>query len=194
VSAAGLRAALKARTSAAHAALEATPLMRAMAGGAPTRAEYGDYLSRQHRLHAPLEAALEPWLPHDWRALRLVKARWLADDLAALGLAPARSLGSVPDVGDEGAAFGCLYVLEGATLGLQVLRKAMLPGHPARQGADRFMQGHGADSSALWRAFVDRLELLAPSHWPRATQAACATFDAFVGLYTEPCHRPELPR
>jgi heme oxygenase len=180
-------------TAAAHAALEQTPLMRVMAAGAPSLADYRRYLAWQLRLQGPLELALAPWVPQAWREGRLVKAQWLRSDLSDLsdlsGLgqpaAPARpsSLDELPltppPITSEAQALGTLYVLEGATLGLQVVHKRLQLDHPGRT-AVRFMTGYGSDTGASWRRFIERLDRVPEAEWPRAIEAAGATFAAFL--------------
>jgi heme oxygenase len=94
---------------------------------------YTSLLSRFYGFYAPLEDRLA--VVDGLAAAGLVfrerlKAPLLRDDLTALGLGEAdvRSLPRCPDVpaaADTGAALGCLYVLEGATLGGQVVRRAV---------------------------------------------------------------------
>ena len=178
-----LRDLLRVRTAEAHAALEGTPLMRVISSGLPTLEQYGAYLMSQCDLHAPLEAALRDWVTPDWREHRLVKTHWLREDLRALG----HPAGTVPDaaaeIGCEAEALGVLYVLEGGTLGLQMVRKRLQADHPACTTASRFMQGYGSETGSNWRAFVQRLEALPQAAWPRALDAADATFAAFAGRF-----------
>lgn len=176
---ASLRDLLRQRTAAAHDALEITPLMQVISGGAPTVGEYQDFLEGHLSMHAPLEAALLAWLPKDWCELRLVKAHWLRDDLQALGCVAPPAPAHAPDITSQAQAMGILYVLEGGTLGLQVVRKRMQTDHPACTAASRFMVGYGSETGRNWLAFLDRLERLPTQTWPQALDAACATFAAF---------------
>lgn len=190
-SALSLRSLLRQSTASAHLALEATPLMRAMSGGAPSANQYLDYLHKQLQLHAVLEVALRPWLPPEWCELRLVKAQWLRGDLLELGdmVTPGDTSDAVeshagpgesaPRIACEAEALGTLYVLEGGTLGLQVVRKRIQAGHPGEAMASRFLVGYGIETGPLWRTFVDKLEGLPVSAWPAAVHSACATFNAF---------------
>jgi heme oxygenase len=180
-----LRNLLHERTAPDHRALEATPVMRAFAGGKPSVPGYLDYLARQHRLHAPLERALAAWLPPDWAGQRLRKAAWLRSDLRALGAPDDEAEAEVTPVASWAEALGVLYVLEGGTLGLQVVRKRLRADHPALHAAGRFMLGYGADTGRHWRAFVQVLEELPPALWPVAVEAARSTFASFLDLYAD---------
>jgi heme oxygenase len=172
-------------TAAAHAVLETAPLMRAFASPTPLVGEYPDYLARQLRLHAPLEDALRQWVPQEWVELRLMKSLWLLGDLRALGAEAEHRTTEIPTPGSEAEALGILYVLEGATLGLQVVRRRLHRDHPALHAAGRFMHGYGPQTGHHWRAFLDRLETLPDAQWPEAMDAARATFAAFQRVFLE---------
>jgi heme oxygenase len=180
-----LRTRMREHTAQAHELLEATPLMRALAGGTPSVGEYRDYLARQFRLHAPFESALTTWVPPDWAKHRLVKAQWLRSDLLATGGGVDDRHVEVPAVASAADALGVLYVLEGGTLGMQAVRKRFQQDHPALNSGGRFMRGYGPDTSRFWRAFVDQLELLPTQAWRQATDAASGAFAAFHRLFQE---------
>jgi heme oxygenase len=191
VPAADLRALLKQRTASAHEALERLPLMRALAEGRLDNDEYHDYLLRQHRLQSSLEAALRPWMSSDWPGCRLVKAEWLNDDLRALG-SPGRVAGAsrvpAPQVASYPQALGVLYVLEGSTLGLQVVRKRLPADHLAQTVAGRFLLGYGQETGARWRSFLDELAVLPCADWPAAAAGAIATFATFQQCFSDDRH------
>lgn len=156
-----------------------------------TRAHYAALLAAMHAFYVPLEARLArvPGLPLDL-APRL-KAPLLARDLAALGVpaipaAPAEALPALPDAH---AALGCLYVLEGATLGGQVIGRHLaraLDVHPANGGA--FFASYGAEVGPMWKAFRAALagfverdgEMVRAAGDARVVAAAMATFDALT--------------
>jgi heme oxygenase len=177
---------MRERSAAAHAQLEATPLMQAFSSGAPTQRAYADYLRRQFDLHVVLEAALKMWVPPEWVSQRLVKAQWLQSDLRALGLDTDARPVECPAIRSQGAAFGVLYVLEGSTLGLQMVRHRFQQAHPALDTAGRFLQGYGTDTGRQWRSFVERLETLPAEAWPEALVASSAAFATFHQLFSEP--------
>lgn len=174
-----LRDVVRQRTAQAHRALEAVPLMRAIAGGFPTEGDYRDYLAGHLWLHGPLEVALMPWVPKGWQSTRLIKAQWLLGDLLAAGGADQPAHGSPVAIGSEAEALGALYVLEGGTLGLQVVRKRMQATGSGPCVASRFMLGYGDATGSNWRDFCAQLDVLPKAGWPQALTAACATFSAF---------------
>lgn len=126
---------------------------------------------------------LRRWLP-DFDARR--KVPLLERDLAALGagssgVAQLPRCPSVPACADVASAFGCAYVLEGATLGgrsLTPLVEARL-GLTVDSGA-AFLASYGDSVEEKWRAFGDALDRCCSidRHRVRAAEAASATFSA----------------
>jgi len=174
-----LREALRVRTAKVHEELEQLPLLHALAQGTITRAQYGTYLIAQFRLHQDLETALRPWVPPVWIGSRLTKSRWLADDLAAMGITLAGASTEVPRINSWGDALGVLYVLEGSTLGVRAVRQRCPADHPARHVASRFLQGYGERTGQQWKEFVDVVNACPPEQWRAAIGKACKTFEAF---------------
>lgn len=150
-----------------------------------TREGYVRYLEGAFGLHARLEPRLVEVLAPHAAALALAERQRLAlleADLAALGspahalpLAPPLALAGVPE------ALGALYVLEGSTLGGQVLARRLAP---VSGGALRYLRGHGEATGALWRALGEAVHALVPApdaaYQARAVGAARATFDLFT--------------
>lgn len=110
--------------------------------------------------YSPMEASLlngERW---PWSELGLDpqqrrKSGWLIADLRALGAAPPESLplcAELPDLTGADVAFGCLYVLEGATLGGRVISRHLTRslGIGPANGA-RFHYGYGDESAPMWQ-------------------------------------------
>lgn len=183
-----LRALLKQRTTSAHEALEKLPLMRALAEGRLDDDQYHDYLLRQHRLQSGLESGLRPWASSDWLGRRLVKTAWLNADLRALGKVVAAGGAPLLKVASYSQALGVLYVLEGSTLGFQVVRKRLPADHLALTIAGRFLLGYGPETGERWRSFLDEVSALPCAGWPAAAAAAEATFAAFQQHFSKARH------
>ncbi len=181
---------LKAATRAEHDAIEAAlDLM------APrlTLTDYRRRLRRYHGFYAPLEpliAAAADW-PH-WRLDMTARAKtaWLAADLFCLGDAgkhggaPPAALpqcSELPPLDSPAAAFGCAYVLEGATLGGRVISRHIerALGLNAADGA-RFFHGYGDQTGVMWKAFRTALSAFSdqPCNEDRVVASAIATFAA----------------
>jgi heme oxygenase len=110
----------------------------------------------------------------------------LQRDLMALG-ADAESLTrlprceTLPHCPDPAAAFGCVYVLEGATLGGRTLLPMVQSrlGFTAERGA-AFLASYGDEVSSMWRRFGASLDAWceAAERRGRAAETAVATFAA----------------
>jgi heme oxygenase len=153
-----------------------------------------DYLAHMRKMWgfcAPLEAGIDPGalrdaLP-DYESRR--KLPLLTRDLLALGT-PAADVShlarcmTLPACAEPAAVFGCLYVLEGASLG----GRTLLPlvernlGFTESNGA-AFLASYGARVDAMWQTFGMALEgwCSTPARSDLATAAAASTFDALDG-------------
>ena len=150
-----------------------------------TRAGYAEVLRRFRDLHGPLERQLAAPAWHAaWAALGIDLARHrraaaLDDDLARLGdPAPAGASDEVPVLTCFGEAVGCLYVLEGSSLGGRVFAPAVR----AQVGAVpvRFLAGEDRDGPRAWRALRDALRRLDPGSADDAVRGAERVFTAFA--------------
>ena len=149
-----------------------------------TRASLAAMLDRIHGFYVPLEARLAalPWAPAGLAFDERRKAGWLVDDLLALGARPSGATCTrLPVLDTLTAGLGSLYVLEGATLGGQLIAREL-----ARLGVDaahggRFFASYGAEVGPRWRQFVDVLETHCAGEvaTDAAIEAAAATFDRY---------------
>ena len=172
---------LREHTSALHAEVEA---MVPILAPSVTVHDYRNFLSVQWGFHYPIERRLArvPDLP---RVLPDVERRWksrrLEQDLATLGVpAAALPLGEWPAIESVDRALGCLYVVEGSTLGGQLIHRHLAGALPvvARE-ASRFLTCYGATTGRMWRSF--REHVLRSARWldeDEIVRAACDTFAA----------------
>ena len=148
---------------------------------------YRTLLERYLGLYRPVEAALAAL---DWRLsgidpLKRRKCAWLEADLRDLGhssatLARVPPCARIPEIDTAAAGLGCLYVLEGATLGGRViLRRAgrTLGVHPGWGG--RFFAGYGARTGPMWRDCVAALNTI-EARSPAADAAEAAARSLFL--------------
>jgi heme oxygenase len=145
------------------------------------QAYYGFYL--------PLENALlrSDAMPADFDLTPRLKAPTLRTDLHALGMS-AEALQNLPQcqplpvIDSSAACLGVLYVLEGATLGGQILRREISSrlGLEADNGA-AFLDIYGAATGRRWRDFIEYLGSRPMSAAERAAvvTAAQTTFSCF---------------
>ena len=153
-------------------------------------AAYRQQLAAMYGFYEPFEARLAAL---DWRDCAIDfgarrKSAALRADLAFLGY-DGPALGHLERIADSAlpapasapAAIGCLYVLEGATLGGTIIARHVrrtLP--PLAHGALAFYDGYGGRTGLMWRSFREALASLCDDDEPageEAALAACATFD-----------------
>lgn len=150
---------------------------------------YQALLERFHGFYRAVEPVLlqnEGRTGHGLDLTQRAKLPLLEADLRALGL----SAGQVdalpvcpqpPSLADFPQRLGCLYVIEGSTLGGQVISRVLGQrlGLSPENGA-RFFAGYGADTGAKWRAFKAFAEAQSLSlvETNAASNAACACFDS----------------
>ncbi|OAS18265.1 biliverdin-producing heme oxygenase [Methylobacterium platani] len=151
---------LRAETRAAHDAIERD---LAWESRVATRDGYGALLGRFRGFHAVIEPALADALDDEAFLTPRRRLAHLDADLHALGYDAAAidALPLAPPVAplDRAGAFGALYVLEGSTLGGQVIAKHIgrQLGLTAENGC-RYYAGHGRDTGTMWKAFRLRLD------------------------------------
>lgn len=133
-----------------------------------------------------MEAGLERW-SYDPKARR--KCGWLEADLAAMGgvTVPAdrAECGSLPRMDTASRAFGCAYVLEGATLGGRHISR-MLEQSQAPADARRFFGSYGRETAEKWASFCAALENFAAAEGcaEEMMEAAEETFSALTAWLT----------
>ncbi len=161
-----------------------------------TLAGYRRHLEALYGLHASLEALLAARLAGLFPSLRLDE-RWklplLAEDLRALGhdessLARLPLPASPPSLPGVPEALGCLYVLEGSTLGGQlILRHLQRHFEGVAAGGFVFFRAYGESVGPMWKAFGEALVRACPDPAlaPRVVRGAQDTFDAFEGWLRE---------
>lgn len=183
-----LLAALKSETAQQHTALEdGLELFKRAA----TVEGYLKVVEKFYTLYRPLEerlAGAADWHALGWDFADREKTGWLLADMQALGLSSVEVerlplCEDIPVLDSLGAAVGCLYVLEGSTLGGQFISKRLqqtLAITPETGG--RFFSGYGAETGAKWRRFGEWAEALAakdPGLQPAAVATAKETFNCF---------------
>ena len=149
-----------------------------------SRANYTILLQHLWRVHSSYEALCSAF---DWRPLGIDfdsrrRSRWLAEDLALLEAMPSEENAPLPAIGTIEHALGALYVLEGSSLGGQILlREALkLPGISVTHGA-QFLHGYGPKTRAYWNSFLEALDRFPPDGGAAFAieQGAMETFQQF---------------
>jgi len=161
----------------------------ALTGRTWTDDSYRFLLARLWGFYAPFESALAGL---DWRGSGILledrrKLPWLEADLLYLGMTRA-SIASLnrchdlPRISNVHDGLGALYVLEGSTLGGQVILRTLqsqLDISPLVGG--RFFASYGKRISAMWRGYLSALEVAGgmPAGADAIEIGALDTFGAF---------------
>jgi heme oxygenase len=141
---------------------------------------------------APIEERLwsGDWPENLTVARRAQKRFWLAEDLRHAGFGEAElidmpSLNLAPKFASMAERYGWAYVIEGAQLGGQVLRKSLGPAlHP---WAPRWLEGYGDETSKNWKTFASYIDSLDDALiMVPAAQAACQAFTT-LATWLEAC-------
>ena len=192
----GLSERLRRDTAAAHRAIEAR---LDLLGSGLSRDRYRHTLQRLYGFHVPVEAQLARLAPTapPLGVPPAARAAALARDLGALGMAPA-AIAALPHCaalprGERPEHFaGCVYVLEGASLGGLVIARAVHArlGLCAATGA-AFFSGAGRATAARWRRVVAWLNDGGTAGWcaDEVVSAARETFAALERFLTAEADR-----
>ena len=198
--ASSIMAELKSATRAQH---EATETLVGFQEAIRDLLSYRHLLEKFHGFYAPTEqqlaqvTALEKAVP-DFPARR--KTQLLRDDLKDLGGDASRLplCRDLPALSNVAEAIGCLYVLEGATLGGQILSRqakgalAITPQH-----AGRFFSSYGPQVGSMWKRFSQSADTYCDSHPKERSviiQSAIGTFSALSRWMQVPGHPESAPR
>jgi heme oxygenase len=172
--------ALRVHTRAIHEAMHHAPLFARIAGGSIDRRGYGEVLRLLHSYHCVMAGACAhaaaALAAPELAAAHAARIAALENDMHALGCIPLCTETRTP----HSAAFsvGCLYTVQGSTLGGKVIYRqldALLPDDAGR----RFFKG-APDDVALWRGFCARLEAFgAAAPLAEIEDGAAYAFDQF---------------
>ena len=149
---------------------------------------YRALLEKFHGFYAPLEPAI--FAHPQWQQAKFAiesrrKLHWLHSDLQFLGLNTPQ-IGALPHCkylprADTFArALGCAYVLEGSTLGGQIIARHLKTQLNLPPNGCRFFTAYGAQTGAMWRKFIAVLNAYESSEREQneLLESASATFRA----------------
>lgn len=185
-----LRHRLRAATAQIHERLHGHEGLGAAASGAIARADYRLLLARLWGFHKAFEGVLEDatrtlGLAIDMKAR--ARAPMLEADLATLGYS-ALQIAALPRCGamfrprNAPECLGALYVVEGSTLGGVHIARALSSLFDGEGGEGRkFFLGYGAAHGAMWRGFLDQLDVFSgdEAREAQAIEGAIRTFADF---------------
>ena len=134
---------------------------------------YIQLLSRFHGLYSPLESRIESAAQNqaiDFNLVSRRKSHLLVEDLITLGqsedvIRRIPICPQLPDLTIFDRALGCLYVLEGSTLGGQIICREVHNrlGLTAETGC-RFFTGYGERTASTWREFCNWVDSYSQEH------------------------------
>jgi heme oxygenase len=134
-----------------------------------TPAAYCHVLETLLAIYAPIERGLTAldWSDSGIDVATRCKSHWLEADLAHFGV-DAKSLQmtcpDLPQLETVASGLGALYVLEGATLGGQMILRRMQPQLAiSSTNGGRFYASYGTHIGAMWRSYISALENAAQS-------------------------------
>lgn len=155
---------LRLETRPYHDAVEANPFNQALSAGRVTAAETADFLARMYGFVEPYEAALRTHAPAfgpEWQLAQRYRAPLILEDLARLGYPAAPPLcPTMPPLHTRAQLLGAMYVLEGSTLGGQVIARQL-----AAAGIEgrTFFASRAERTGPLWKQFTQLLEAAVPA-------------------------------
>ncbi|MBC6698697.1 biliverdin-producing heme oxygenase [Hymenobacter puniceus] len=154
----GILSRLRTETRPYHDAVERNPFNQALAAGTVTAAETAQFLAGLYGVLALHEAHLQQHADEfaaAWELPQRRRAHLILADLPALGYTGTPPLcPAMPPLTTKPALLGALYVLEGSTLGGQIIaRQLSNAGIPDSQ----YFQGYGALTGLRWKTFCQLL-------------------------------------
>ena len=182
---------LKEQTRAQHENLESVvDVMNKMF----TRADYETLLIKFYRFYSAVEpkVAANDMPANGIDATERTKLKWLERDLTALGAFDRAKqlpeLSDTPVLDTPAKALGAMYVMEGATLGGQVITRHLrqhLDLTPETGGA--FFNSYGERVGPMWKEFGAAITAFTEKngHNREIVDAAKNTFDCFARCFTE---------
>ena len=152
---------LRAETRSEHTALETT---LALELPTLTQQKYVRVLEAFYGFYVVWERHLEPWTKevYEEHTARHVKTPRLVEDLRSFGVSISSLpiCEAVPAFASLPAALGSMYVMEGATLGGQLITRKVHGDLGAAGAAGcRFFASYGDQVGAMWRAFRRTLQV-----------------------------------
>lgn len=191
ISEGSLRRRLKELTAPFHMELESAPIAVRLASGTIGREEYGLYLERVAALHQTLEplfAAMGEWKAYGIDPLQRTRIQLLNNDLYALGkdIPLQREIQPLDIPLNFATAVGMMYVLEGSTMGGQVLTRKLShiigsDGVPCT----RYFAAYGDDTMKLWGAFCQFLDRFGTENPQLASQVILGACSMFLMIQKE---------
>ena len=156
--------------------------------GSLTKEDYRDLLLKFYRFYLPVEEKLATldWEPVGYSFEARRKVPKLEEDLRYLGagevLGKLETWDRIPSINDHAEALGVLYVLEGATLGGQIINRHLRDRLGVEPGTGAsFFSGYGPKTGEMWKEFGQTVQAFAETNGgqDRMIESARQAFDSF---------------
>jgi heme oxygenase (biliverdin-IX-beta and delta-forming) len=181
---------LREATRAVHHGIDHHPLMMPLVRPDLMLPHYRHVLRTMGWIHEPLQAVVCRQLEQTGAAYRLAdRVGWLKTDLAHFGLTDSMAVAPwQPPLPDSLAALtGMLYVIEGSTLGGQVIARQLAASlHLGPDNGARFFHGWGLETRQRWGDFWQFAEsACTPAQGQEAATAALLLFERLHAAFDE---------
>jgi heme oxygenase len=176
--------ALRSETRPAHDALEQNDFNQALTAGTITEEATAHFLAKMYGFLVPYEARLrQQALGPEWEVATRQRAHLILDDLQR----PASAVAichDMPPLASWPELLGAMYVMEGSTLGGQVIARQLAKANiPLRS----YFSGYGERTGPLWKAFCQLLAQEAtPENQAAIVQSASLTFQKLSAWLNQP--------
>jgi heme oxygenase len=179
---------LRLETRPYHDAVEANAFNQALTAGTVTQTETAQFLARMYGFMQPYEVALRLHAADfgpTWQLEQRYRAPLILEDLAQLGFPAEPPLCIVmPPLRSPTQLLGAMYVMEGSTLGGQVIARQL---DKVGITAHAFFTGRAERTGLLWKSFCQLLgEAAADEDQAAVVASAILTFQTLSAWLNQP--------
>lgn len=176
---------LKEKTQIYHQQIEHASLINQLTNNSINKANYQILLKKFHAYILPCEKAI---LRSSWSSLldNREKTSHLASDLLDFGTSNKTIYQVLPPLHTREEILGYLYVMEGATLGGQIIAQLLQDrlGLTVQNGA-RYFNGYGADTLKMWGDFCHVLNQVNTQQEQQVLVSASMTYTLLIDRLNE---------
>lgn len=151
-------------------------------------AEYVQCLRKLYGVVAAWEEQAPSLSPNWLRALFVARSRkhLLEDDLAWFSTSAPQDRAKLAFITDLPGLLGAMYVMEGSTLGGQIIARHVQIALPLTQGhGAAFFRGHGSQTGSLWKEFCEMLATQVPNDQTDTVIASAKAMFATFGEWMQ---------
>ncbi|WBA43289.1 biliverdin-producing heme oxygenase [Hymenobacter canadensis] len=183
----GILSRLRTETRPYHDTVEQNPFNQALTAGTITASDTAQFLARMYGIVAPYEARMQQQATDfgpEWQLEQRYRGHLILADLTRLGYPGTPPLcPAMPPLETRAQLLGAMYVLEGSTLGGQVIARQL-----AAAGIEgrTFFAGRAERTGPLWKQFTQLLEAAAATEDANAmVTSAILTFQTLAAWLTQ---------